>query len=167
MTRNTVLRRIRDAFDLTEADLVAVFAQAEYPVTEEDIVDWLRREEDPAYIPLYDDELAVFLNGLIIEMRGRKDGPLPEPEETLTNNIILRKLQIAFNFKAEDILEILGLVDIHLEKYELSAFFRKPEHKNYRPVRDKLLNGFLKGLKLKTDKTADEASPDDPSADGE
>ena len=38
--------------------------------------------------------LAVFLTGLINQNRGRRDGAQPEPENTLTNNLIVRKLKL-------------------------------------------------------------------------
>jgi len=75
--------------------------------------------------------------------------PLPEPEQRLTNNIIFRKLKIALNLKAEDILEIMKLAGIRISKHELSAFFRKPDHKNYRECKDQILRNFLKGVQIK------------------
>ena len=148
MTKNSILRKIKETFGFSHAGLVTIFAGAEHKVSEEDVVDWLRREEDPAYKPLYDDELAVFLNGLIIENRGKKEGPVPKPERILTNNIILKKLQIAFKLQADEIIGIWDTADVMVTKYELSAFMRKPDHKHYRPVRDRLLRDFLKGLRI-------------------
>ncbi len=37
--------------------------------------------------------LAVFLNGLINQKRGKKEGVQPVPEQVLDNNAILKKLQ--------------------------------------------------------------------------
>ena len=54
-------------------------------------------------------QLAAFLNGLINERRGRKEGSPAKPEKRLNNNIILRKLKIAFNLRDEDVLEYFGL----------------------------------------------------------
>lgn len=148
MTRNSILRKIKETFDFSDADIVTLFANVEQEISEDVVVDWLRREDDHDYKPLYDDELAVFLNGLIIENRGRKEGPLPKPEKILTNNIILKKLQIAFKLQADEVIGIWDNVDVMVTKYELSAFMRKPDHKHYRAVRDKLLKEFLKGLQI-------------------
>ncbi|MCD6387821.1 MAG: DUF1456 family protein, partial [Desulfobulbaceae bacterium] len=93
-----------------------------------------------------DSQLAIFLNGLINDMRGKKEGPPAKPEKRLTNNIVLVKLKIALNLQAEDILKILNLVDMHISKHELSAFFRKPSNKHYRACKDQILRNFLKGL---------------------
>ena len=149
MTKNDILRRIRYTFDFNDEKMIAIFALANHKAPRAEISDWMKREEDPAYKPLYDDELAVFLNGLIIEKRGRKEGPVPKPEKKLTNNVILKKLQIALNLRAEELLEVLMLADLKVSKYELSAFFRKPDHKHYRPLRDQILRNFLNGMQLK------------------
>jgi uncharacterized protein YehS (DUF1456 family) len=93
--------------------------------------------------------LAIFLNGLIVDKRGKKEGPLPEPEQRLTNNIVFTKLKIALNLKADDVLEILAQVNLSMSKHELSAFFRKPGHKHYRDCKDQVLRNFLKGLQLR------------------
>ncbi len=149
MTKNDILRRIRYTFDFSDSKMISIFALAEHKVTRAEISDWLKREEDPAYKTFYDEELAVFLNGLIIKMRGKKDGPLPKPEKKLTNNVILKKLQIALNLRSEDVLDVLALADLKVSKYELSAFFRKPTHKHYRPLRDQILRNFLNGMQIK------------------
>ena len=149
MTKNDILRRIRYTFDFGDDKMVAIFALANHKVTRTELSDWMKREEDPAYKILYDDELAVFLNGLIIERRGRKEGPIPKPEKKLTNNVILKKLQIALNLRAEEVLDILMLADLKVSKYELSAFFRKQDHKHYRPLRDQILRNFLNGMQIK------------------
>jgi len=129
--------------------MIAVFGLADYTVTREQISDWLKKDDDPAYQSCSDNQLAVFLNGLINDKRGKKEGAQPEPEKHLTNNIIFMKLKIALNLKADDVLEILSLVDMDISKHELSAFFRKTGHKHYRKCKDQILRNFLKGVQLK------------------
>jgi uncharacterized protein YehS (DUF1456 family) len=94
-------------------------------------------------------DLSIFLNGLIIEKRGKKEGPQPLPETKLNNNIIFRKLKIALNLKDVDVLDILSLVDLRISKHELSAFFRKPNQSQYRLCKDQILRNFLHGLQKK------------------
>jgi len=79
----------------------------------------------------------------------KKEGKQPSPEQRINNNIIFRKLKIALNLKAEDVLEILNLSDMDISKHELSAFFRKPGHKHYRNCMDQILRNFLNGIQLK------------------
>jgi uncharacterized protein YehS (DUF1456 family) len=129
--------------------MIAVFAQAELEVSRSQVSDWLKKDEDPEQQPCDDRTLACYLNGLINEMRGKKEGTQPQPEDKLDNNIIFRKLKIALNLQADDILEILALVDIKISRHELSAFFRKKGHKHYRVCQEQILRKFLHGIQLK------------------
>ncbi len=149
MTNNDILRRIRYTFDFNDSKMIAVFGLADHQVTRAQISDWLKKDGDPAYQKCSDTHLAIFLNGLINDKRGKKEGPQPAPEQRLTNNIVFRKLRIALNLKAEDILEIMGLASVSISKHELSAFFRRPDHKHYRDCKDQILRNFLKGVQLK------------------
>jgi len=146
---NVILRNIRYTFDYSDPKMMAIFGLAGLQVTREDIGNWLKKEEDPACQDCNDTHLATFLNGLIYDRRGKKEGPHPEPEKRLTNNIILKKLKIAMDLKSEDIVRILDLADLRVSEHELSAFFRKPGHKHYRLCKDQILRNFLKGMQLK------------------
>jgi uncharacterized protein YehS (DUF1456 family) len=154
MTNNDVLRRIRYIFDYNDTTMITIFELAELKVSREQISDWLKKDDDPDYKALSDTQLAIFLNGLINQKRGKKDGPQPAPEKTLNNNIIFRKLKIALNLKEEDTLAILELANLRISKHELSAFFRRADHKHYRACKDQVLRNFLKGLQLKYRPTA-------------
>jgi len=149
MTNNDILRRIRYIFDFNDKKMIAVFGLADHKVTREQISDWLKKDDDPAYKACADVEMAIFLNGFINDKRGKKDGPQPEPEKHLTNNIIFMKLKIALNLKAEEVLEVMNLADMDISKHELSALFRKKGHKHYRKCKDQILRNFLKGVQLK------------------
>lgn len=167
MTNNDILRRLRYTFDFNDNKMIAIFALADKTVTREEISDWLKKDDDPAFQACTDILLATFLNGLIIDRRGKKDGPQPEPEARLNNNIIFRKLKIALNLQAENILQILALCELELSKHELSAFFRKPGHKHYRVCKDQVLRNFLKGIQLmyRTDAPAEDEPVDDEPGD--
>lgn len=149
MTNNDILRRIRYIFDYSDLKLVAIFAMADVQVTKEQILIWLKKDDDPEFESLPDVILASFLNGLIIDKRGKKEGPQSEPEKRLSNNLIFRKLNIALELKSENVLEILALADFQLSRHELSAFFRKPSHKHYRECKEQVLRNFLQGLQIK------------------
>lgn len=149
MTNNDILRRIRYTFDFNDSKMIAIFGSAGLEVTRAQISDWLKKEDDPAYKRCNDTQMATFLNGLINEKRGKKEGPQPAPERVLTNNLIFRKLKIALNLKDDDVLSIMELAKFRLGKSELSAFFRKPGHKHYRECKDQILRNFLKGMQLK------------------
>ena len=149
MTNNDILRRIRYIFDFSDSKMIEIFALAGHKVTRSQISDWLKKDDDPTFLDLNDYQLAIFLNGLINDKRGKKEGEQSIPENRLNNNIIFRKLKIALNLKDDDILEILGLVNFRLSKHELSAFFRNPNQDQYRPCNDQILRNFLLGMQEK------------------
>ncbi len=149
MTNNDVLRRIRYIYDLNDSTMISIFALADHTVSREQISNWLKKDDDPDYKACTDEQLAIFLNGLIIKNRGKKEGPQPVPEKKLNNNIIFRKLKIALNLKNEDVLALLALADLRISKHELSAFFRREDHKHHRVCKDQILRNFLKGMQLK------------------
>ena len=156
MTNNQILRRLRYAFDFNDTSMMRIFAHGGLEVTRAQVSDWLKKDEDPASTLIDDLELARFLNGLIIEKRGRKEGPQPEPESKLNHNIVFRKLKIALDLKDDDILAILQLSDFRLSKHELSAFFRRPDHHHYRACQDQVLRNFIKGVQLQLRQDSEE-----------
>lgn len=149
MTNNDALRRIRFTLNFNNDQMLKVFNHVGYQVENSQLTNWLAKDDDERYKSLPDEAFANFLNGLIIEKRGKKDGPLPVAEKQLNNNAIIRKLKIAFNFQSQDMLDVLALADFRFSEHELSALFRKPTHKHYRPCKDQVLRNFLMGLQLK------------------
>lgn len=149
MDNNNILQRIRYIFDFGDDKMIDIFGQADLTVTRAEVSNWLKKEDDPDYAIINDKLLATFLNGLINEKRGKREGEQPKPEKRLTNNLVLRKLKIALELKSEDILEMLALAGFNLSKHELSAFFRKPEQRQYRVCKDQVLRNLLKGMQLK------------------
>jgi len=148
MNNNHCLRRIRYILDLSDSKMIDIFAQANQTVTRAEVSAWLKKDDDADFVECPDTMFATFLNGLINDKRGKKDGAPAQPEQRLNNNIIFVKLKIAFNLRADDILSILALADMRISKHELSAFFRRPGHEHYRKCQDQILRNFLKGLQL-------------------
>lgn len=147
MLNNYVLRSVRYMLDLSDAKMVQIVKLADLDVTQAEMDSWLKKDNEEGYAPCDDKVMEHFLNGLIFFRRGRDENhPLPELETRMTNNIILKKLRVAFELKDTDMLEIYEKVDFRVSKPELSAVFRKPGHKNYRDCGDQLLRYFLKGL---------------------
>ena len=149
MFNNDVMRRIRYSLDINDTRMIRIFAHSDLQVTRNQVCNWLSRDDNPEFQKCTDIQFSQFLNGLIVELRGAKDGPLPQPEQHLTNNMIFKKLRIALNLKAEDILDIMKLAGFTFSKHELSSLFRKPDHKHYRECKDQTLRRFLKGVQLK------------------
>lgn len=146
MTNNDILRRVRYIFDLKDTAIVAIFRLAEVEVEQPKVTAWLKKDDDEGYAAMRDRDLATFLNGFISYKRGKREGPAPAPEAKLNNNQVFQKLRIALNLQADDILAIFEREGLPLSHHELSAFFRKPGHKNYRECKDQILRNFLMGL---------------------
>jgi uncharacterized protein YehS (DUF1456 family) len=149
MNNNDVLRKIRYIFNFSDAKMKSIFALSEVEVEENTIKAWLKKDDETGFLNLDDETFSIFLNGLIYEFRGKKEGEQPPIEKRLNNNIVLRKLKIALNLKDTDIIELLDAANLRISKPELSAFFRKPEQEKYRLCKDQFLRNFLYGLQLK------------------
>jgi uncharacterized protein YehS (DUF1456 family) len=149
MINNDVMRRVRYIFDFSDKQMIEVFAQADYEASQVQLHAWLRKDDDPDFVACSDILFALFLNGLINLKRGKREGVEAPVERKLNNNIILNKLKIALNLKAEDVLEMMDLSGFKISKHELSAFFRKPDNRHYRECKDQILRNFLKGMQIK------------------
>lgn len=148
VTNNEILRRIQHSLNLKPAQIVKAFEQVDSPIAPNQVNDWLKADSDKSATKMKDKELALFLNGFINLKRGKKEGEQPKPEQKLTNNMIFMKLRIALNMKAEDVLDVLELMGVSLSKYEVGAYFRKPNNKNYKACDDQLLCDFLNGVQF-------------------
>ncbi len=148
MTNNDVLARVRHALDLTLPQIVAIFASMEVELTEDEVRARMGKEEDPEAVFCTDLLLGRLLVGLILERRGpRTSGaPTPPASEELSNNAILKKLRIALKLQEDDMLAVLAAGGQTVSRGELTALFRKPNHKHFRACGDQILRYFLKGL---------------------
>jgi uncharacterized protein YehS (DUF1456 family) len=63
----------------------------------------------------------------------------------MTNNDVLKKLRIALDLKEADLFAIFALTEHSINKAELSGYFRKLGHKNYKECSDDVLQAFLDG----------------------
>jgi uncharacterized protein YehS (DUF1456 family) len=148
MTNNEALQHIRYIFSLDSDRISSIFQQAECVQTAEQIENYLRKNGESEFARVQDNTLASFLDGLIIELRGKKEGTQAQLNQEVNNNVVFNKIKIALALKADDIITLLAAGELTLSKHELSAFFRKPEHKHYRPCHDETLVKFLNGLHL-------------------
>ena len=150
MINNDVLRSLRYSLKINDTEMLKVFREADYEVVLADLQAWLLPEEDEARVHCSDEVLAHFLDGLLFYKRGKNPNLPAQPVQwPINNNIILKKLRVAFELKDADLHDILQAADFPVSKPELSALFRKEGQKNYRPCGDQLLRNFLKGLALR------------------
>ncbi|OEZ00060.1 MULTISPECIES: DUF1456 family protein [Stenotrophomonas] len=152
MINNDVLRSIRYMLDLSDGKIAEICALADpaFVVDKADVPGWLRKEDEEGFVACDDRTLAHFLDGLIVLNRGRDESqPLRPVEKRITNNLVLKKLRVAFELKDVDMHAIFESAGFPVSKPELSALFRQPDHKNFRACGDQLLRNFLKGLTLR------------------
>ena len=150
MTNNDFLRRLRYALNIKDNVMVQIFKKGKIVLTREDVIDYLKKDIDEGFKKLNNNDLIAFLDGLIIQKRGKREDGTPIPQVKVTknnlNNILLRKLRIALSFKSYDMIKIFKLGGVEISEGELSALFRSEDHKNYKECGDKYIRVFLKGL---------------------
>ena len=147
MTHNDVLRSVRYLLNLSDAGFAGIFGLGGREVSSAEVESFLRKEDEVGYQVCGDRVMAHFLNGLVVYRRGKDDSRPPQPVEVpVTNNIVLKKLRAAFELKDDDIITLLAGTGLRVSKAELGAFFRRPDHRNYRECGDQFLRNFLKGL---------------------
>lgn len=159
---NYCLRRLRYALNLNDKAVLAVFSEMNYRLTVSELKGFLVKETEPGFVELPDYLLVIFLDGLIQQRRGKRDDAVvlsqseriaESKRQRLNNNVIVNKIKIAFNLKADELIAVLELADFRISKPEMTAFFRKPEHRNYRECGNQLLRNLLTGLTIHLAKT--------------
>lgn len=152
MINNDVMRSIRYMLDLSDGKLVEItrLPDPAFPIEPGDIQAFLKKEDDEDFLPCSNRVLAHFLDGLVLYYRGPDErGPQRPVEARVTNNVVLKKLRVAFQLKDVDMHHIFQEAGFPLSKPELTALFRQADHKHFRLCGDQILRNFLKGLTLR------------------
>ena len=152
MINNDVLRSIRYMLDFSDARVVEVVHLADpgFALDKAEIPALLKKEDEASAVVCSDALLVRFLDGLVLHYRGRDESLPPRPVEgRISNNLVLKKLRVAFQLKDVDMHETFNAAGFPISKPELTALFRQPGHKHYRPCGDQILRNFLKGLTLR------------------
>ena len=150
MMNNLVLRRLRYALNLRESNMVEMFKLVDVTIKSTAISALLMREDQEGFVECTDAVLTQFLDGLIIKHRGLAEGakaPAPAADDArINNNMILKKIRVALELREEHLLDIMAKADFKFSKSEMSAFFRKPDSRQYKPCGDQMMRNFLMGL---------------------
>jgi uncharacterized protein YehS (DUF1456 family) len=147
MLSNDILRSVRYILKSNNNDLVRILALAEVETTPANIASWITKEDEEGFVRCPDIILSSFLNGLIYDKRGKDESaPVLSPERRVNNNIVLKKLRIAFSLKSDDVLAIMTEQKFRVSMPEITAMMRAPDHKNYRECGDQFMRYFLRGL---------------------
>ena len=146
MRNNDILKSLRYILDVNEAEMAEILKLAGYKPSRSEI-EYIFENHDEDDPDTTHELTAYFLDGVIYHKRGKSDKHPPQPiQYPVTNNMVLKKLRVAFKLREEDILKLLKSNGFKISSTELSALFRKENHKNYRPAGDQVLRYFLKGL---------------------
>ncbi len=152
MILNDVLRSIRYMLDLSDPMVVDIVRLADpaFVLDRADVRAMLLKEDEAGHAACTDAVLARFLDGLIVHRRGRDERQPARPiESRMTNNLVMKKLRIAFELTDADMHAVFADAGFSVSKPELSALFRQPGHRNYRSCGDQMLRNFLRGLTLR------------------
>lgn len=151
MTNNDVLRRFAYALELDNLTLLTIFRLSGFALAPEQLASMLKSEEEAGFEAVSDQLLGHFLDGFIAKQRGprpEQPGSGSKPSVDLSNNRVLRAIKIGLALRDVDMLEIMELASTPISKTELSALFRREDHRNYQPCGNQFLRNFLKGLAL-------------------
>lgn len=74
MTNNDILKKLRVALKLRDDDIIKILSLVDFRITPSELGALFRKEDHPNYVPCGDQILRNFLNGLIIHLRGPKEG---------------------------------------------------------------------------------------------
>jgi uncharacterized protein YehS (DUF1456 family) len=147
MTHNDVLRGVRYLLNVSDAKLGDIVRLGGGDVTEAELAAMLKKDDEAGYVECGHALMARFLNGLVIYKRGRDESRPPAPVEVpVTNNVILKRLRVAFELRDDDIIALIAKSGLRVSKGELGAFFRRSAHRNYRDCGDQFLRNLIKGL---------------------
>lgn len=148
MKNNDIIQSIRYILNVGEGEIANILKLADYH-PKRDEVSYLfdNTIPDDRKVDATHELTAHFLDGVIYYKRGKSDKHPPRPIRTpVTNNMVLKKLRVAFKLRDEDILEILKSTGFSISKSEVNALFQKESHSNYKEAGDQVLRYFLKGL---------------------
>ncbi len=150
MRNDDVIQSIRHMLDINDIEIAHILKLRGYKPKRGEIAAIFKNQDEPLDEKGADCShklIAYFLDGLIYYKRGKSKEHPPRPIKTpITNNMVLKKLRVAFKLREQDMHDILELGGFSLSKHEMSALFRREGHKNYRECGDQVLRYFLRGL---------------------
>lgn len=119
MIHNDVLRSVRYMLDISDKKVIEIIKLGGLEVSLADLAGYLKKDEEEGFVFCPDEVMAHFLDGLVIFKRGKDESRPPQPIEVpVTNNIILKKLRVAFELKEDDLHAILKAADFPVSKPE-------------------------------------------------
>lgn len=146
MLNNDVLCSLRYILNVNEGKLASIVKLGGGDVTQAEIGTYIKKETEPGFVLCPQNVLGHFLNGLIYLKRGRDETKPKLTNDLPTNNVVMKKLRVAFELKDTDFIAMLKEGGFEVSKSELSALFRNANHVNYKVCGDQYLRQVLKAL---------------------
>jgi len=147
MKINDILFKIKTALSLDNETILEIYKLADYEMSEERLLNILKKHQDKGYEEATYEELGLFLDGLVLLKRGPSDKVQNEDAVVeLSNNLILKKIRVAMELKEAELVILFALAEVTLTKRQIGSLFRKEGSKNFKACSDELLMAFLDGL---------------------
>lgn len=74
LTNNDIIKKLRVALQLRDTDIIEILELVDYKIGKTELSAFFRSEDHEKFMPLQDQILRNFLNGLVIYKRG----PMPK-----------------------------------------------------------------------------------------
>ncbi len=147
MLTNEPIRAIRYAFAMKNNEVRELVAAGGGDLSQPDALAILKKEDDEGFLEAAPELVHQFLDGLILKKRGPSDRPAPKIDTSkISNNMILRKIRIAFEMRDTDVLATLRKTGFNMSKAELGAMSRRKGHPQYMECGDQFLRNFFRGF---------------------
>ena len=152
MENNDVLRRLRYALQLDDAEAARLAGLGGESVTVEAMSLFRLRSEDPAAVACPDRVLGALLSGLVLDRRGppeqARDGH-EEDRHACDNNSVLKRVKIALSMRSEEVAACIGAGGGGaVTDSVIGSFLRRPGTRNFQGLGDQMLRRFLSGLAM-------------------
>ena len=79
LTNNDIIKKLRVALKLRDTDIVEILKLVDFEISTSELGAFFRSDDHPKFMPLQDQILRNFLNGLVIYKRGPRDKKPEEP----------------------------------------------------------------------------------------
>ena len=73
LTNNDILKKLRVALKFRDDDIIEILMLVDYKISKSELGAFFRKPDHPKFMPLQDQILRNFLNGLIIYKRGVRE----------------------------------------------------------------------------------------------
>lgn len=86
LSNNDIIKKLRVALQLRDDEIVDIIKLADFNVSKSELGAFFRKEDHPKFMPLNDQILRYFLNGLVIHMRGPMEPKSKAPQNKTSPN---------------------------------------------------------------------------------